>query len=249
MCPESSPSCWRRILGSTNREVKHILAKTAKKIDASSQAWPYLKHPGGFVSGCPSFDMTGHEYEQGWVTNAAGYSFHNYYGFGLVDGDAAVEMALSGVNLSDTLVQNPDWNESAFDSGLLGIPIPDHDPAGAGHSLFIDQASAPGANADYLIESVQVIVEATHEFSGELGVELTSPSGTKSILLNINNSFLNSENGSYDSNLNMVLTTHAFYGEPMFVGENKWTIKLIDGLEGVQGSLKRWRIKVHGRNP
>lgn len=233
----------------SNREVKHILASTARKIDASSQAWPYLGHPGAYVSGCPSFNMTGHEYEQGWTANAAGVEFHNYYGFGLVDGNAAVEMALSGVDLTDKIVQNPDWDASAFDSGLLGLPIPDHDPAGVTHTLRIDQAEAPGTNSDFIVESVQVKIEATHEYSGELGVELTSPSGTKSILMNINNSFLNPENGNYDSDLNMVLTTHAFYGEPMFAGSNEWTIKVIDGLEEVQGSLKRWRIKVHGRNP
>ena len=31
--------------------------------------------------------------EPGWTTNAAGYKFHNWYGFGAVDTDAAVTLA------------------------------------------------------------------------------------------------------------------------------------------------------------
>ncbi|OFZ13582.1 MAG: hypothetical protein A2Z20_04690, partial [Bdellovibrionales bacterium RBG_16_40_8] len=64
------------------RDVKHILASSAKIIDPSSGN---TNHPSGF-------NLSGYTYQQGWVTNAAGYKFHNKYGFGRVDAGAAVTM-------------------------------------------------------------------------------------------------------------------------------------------------------------
>ena len=100
------------------------------------------------------------------------------------------------------------------------------------------------------MESVQIKVRASHPASGQLGVELTSPAGTKSILMNINNSFLlrdDDEDGSADgdADLNIVLTSHAFYGED---SEGNWTIKVIDGRSGSTGTLTDWKINILGHN-
>jgi subtilisin family serine protease len=62
----------------TMRDVKHILAKTSRQVDAAIE--PVL------VDG-----ITYHE----WVTNDVGYSYHNYYGFGGIDVTAAVNAAQS----------------------------------------------------------------------------------------------------------------------------------------------------------
>jgi len=67
----------------TRRDVKHILAKTARKIDPDSKA-SYVK---------VNIDGVDYQASEGWVTNGAGYNFHNWYGFGAVNVDAAVAMA------------------------------------------------------------------------------------------------------------------------------------------------------------
>lgn len=65
----------------TWRDVRHILASTARKIDGNFT--PIKLDNSDFVA------------EPGWVHNKAGFSHHNWYGFGLVDAQAAVNMARS----------------------------------------------------------------------------------------------------------------------------------------------------------
>ena len=224
----------------TQREIKHILAITAKKIDSSSDT----SHPSthGHFSGCANLSLAGHSYEQGWVSNAAGHSFNNYYGFGLVDADAAVTEAQTPGSwhpLPTLIETNPYFNEGSLSSSP-NASIPDEDPAGVTDTITLSATS--GRNSDFVVESVQVEVSVTHAWSGEVGVELISPSGTKSILLNINNSFLVEQ----DSNLNMVLTSHAFYGE---AGIGNWTIKVIDAAKNDTGTLTNWKLNVLGHNP
>ena len=59
----------------TWRDMKHILASTSAITDSSR-----------------SYDIDGIN-QYSWVTNFAGYSHHNWYGFGVVDIDAAISMA------------------------------------------------------------------------------------------------------------------------------------------------------------
>lgn len=72
----------------TWRDVGYILARTARKVDATiadSRRQPrYL--PLGNAVGWP-LDLP-------WQTNAAGYNFQSHFGFGMVDARAAVNMAI-----------------------------------------------------------------------------------------------------------------------------------------------------------
>jgi subtilisin-like proprotein convertase family protein len=91
-----------------------------------------------------------------------------------------------------------------------------------------------------LVEAVQISVTATHPAIGDLGIELVSPLGTRSVLKNIRDGF------SGSANLNgMVLLSNAFYGEnPAGV----WTIKVVDGsgVNATAGTLTGWSIRVFG---
>ena len=92
------------------------------------------------------------------------------------------------------------------------------------------------------VEQVQIKVIITHPRSGEVGLELTSPNGTKSILKYVNDSFLIDD----DANLNMVLLSNAFYGES---SQGNWTLKVIDGKNGNTGLLSRWKMNIIGHTP
>jgi subtilisin-like proprotein convertase family protein len=209
----------------TWRDVKHILANTAKKVDAASGV---TNHPSNIYKGITNFDLAGHTYEQGWITNAVGYDFHNWYGFGGIDVDQAV--AMSKVYSENLGTQIIDQYTSAPD-----LAIPDYSSTGVSDTINV--------TGNLIIENIQLVVDVNHLSSGDLGVELTSPSGTKTILLNINNSLLLGN----DSNLsNIVLMTNALYAES---STGNWTIKVIDGHNGVSGRLKSWRIKIYGRAP
>lgn len=206
----------------TWRDVKHILAATAKVNDPGVGAYT---HPLGK-------DLSGHVYQQKWVTNAAGFKFHNHYGFGMVDASAATDLAKS-YNILVGPFRETGWG---YDSGTLDLAIPNASPAGVTHAIDVKH--------NYRIEGIQIKATLAHEYIDNIGIELTSPSGTKSIILNVNSNTL-------DLNLeDAMFLTNAFYGEKS-VGN--WTIKVIDALDvnpdltrGAVGKLTNWKINILG---
>lgn len=218
------------------RDVKHILMASADFVHPSSgnTGHPY-----------PVLDLAGHVYEQGWVTNAAGFHHHNWYGFGRVNAASAVAMALGGyVPLPSAWFEtNPDFDDAGEGLNAINQTIPDADANGVESPLLVNPYPA-----DLIVESVQLKIKISHAHVGQVGVELTSPNGTKSILLNINNAlFVKTEGGTQpDADLDVVLTTHAFYGESA-VGPGDWTVKVIDGFDdNVVGTLDSWSLNILG---
>ncbi len=202
----------------TWRDVKHILASTARQIDAARAAVSVtLGNGGAYIA------------EPAWTTNFAGFKFHNWYGFGMINASAAVNMARTyTLGQLGTLA-----NTSFIASGALGLAIPDDSTVGATNALNVP--NTPGVQT---IEAVQIRVSATHTFTGDLGIELISPKGTRSVLKNIRDGFGGSANLS-----NMVLLSNAFYGENP---TGTWTIKAIDGDALDTGTLDNWGIRVYG---
>lgn len=196
------------------RDVKHILARSARKNDANRGI---TNHPAGY-------NLTGHTYQLGWITNAAGYNFHNWYGFGMVDVTAAVAMALNyNVNLGTFK------NFMSSSSNNLNLSIPDNSATGVTHTINFSQPIT--------IEAVQISLNVTHPWIGDLGVELTSPSGTKSILMNINSGV------GVENIVDEVLLSNAFYGES---GVGSWRLKIIDGQGQDTGKLNKWSVRIFG---
>jgi subtilisin-like proprotein convertase family protein len=205
----------------TWRDVKHILASTSRKIDAA----------GGVVT----VPLTGGTYvaEPGWTANHASptpFNYHNWYGFGLVDAAAAVVMAKAyTAGQLGTLV-----NTGFIPSAVLNLPIPDQSAVGASSALPVP------ANPVQVVEAVQIRVNITHPVVGELGIELVSPTGTRSVLKNIVDGYSDSVNLS-----NQVFLSNAFYGENP---AGAWTIKVVDGFgaDTSTGTLVNWAIRVYG---
>jgi len=200
----------------TWRDVKHILASTARQIDAGRAAVTFALNGGNYVA------------EPAWTTNAANFKFHDWYGFGLVDASAAVNMART-YNLA-TL--GTFTNTGFISSGAISVAIPDNNVAGASSIVNVP------ANPVHVIEAVQIRVSLTHTFTGDLAIELTSPSGTRSVLKNGRDQFLGSPDLS-----NMVLASNAFYGENP---AGTWTIKIVDTANLDTGTLTNWAVRVYG---
>jgi subtilisin-like proprotein convertase family protein len=201
----------------TWRDVKFILAKTAAPSHYSVGS---LSHPLNLTL------PTGAVWEQKWIVNAAGFYFHNYYGFGNVDVDAAVNMA----KIYSTSFGTYTDTGFADDLGSLSLAIPDNSATGVTSSMVVASALK--------IEGVQLKVWVTHADIGELAIELTSPSGTKSIVVNMRNSLQGM--GNY---VGEQFLTNAFYQEP---SAGTWTIKLIDGKAAKTGTLTRWSLNFAG---
>jgi len=208
----------------TWRDVKHILASTARQFDPARAAVTVL-----LPNPAPNSPYVA---EPAWTTNHATptpFHYHNWYGFGAIDASAAVNMARTYVSALGTFT-----NTGFIPSATLSIPIPDQSATGASNGISVP------AGPVSVIEAVQIRVNVTHPFVGELGIELNSPMGTRSVLKNITDGYFNSVNLS-----NQVFLSNAFYGENP---TGTWTIKVVDGfgLNTSAGTLTGWAIRVYG---
>lgn len=203
----------------TWRDVKHILATTSNPIQYSTAAYA---HPAGA-------NLTGHVYDYSYVVNAAGMKFSNTFGFGRVDAEKAVAMAkdytfpLKPYKETET---NGDWD---YRSNFINQAIPDKASAGTSHALNVTH--------NLKVEAIQIKVEIDHPFVSDLGVEVTSPSGTVSKILRINSNI--KDRGLFG----FTLLSNAFYGEN---SKGNWTIRVLDAKSGNTGRLVSWELKVNG---
>jgi len=203
------------------RDLRLILAKTARKIDADRAPVTLPLAGGDYVA------------EDGWVKNGAGLWFHNWYGYGLVDAAAAVAMAKTTTHHLDGPMLDSGWIDTDLGAGL---PVPVEDPAGAVSQIEFDSART--------IEAVQVrLTLGGDALVGDLGIELVSPSGTRSVLMNAHNAFQKSEVAP-----RLTLMSNAFNEEP---AQGKWTLRVVDvngrADASRQALLGGWSLRVQGR--
>ena len=213
------------------RDVKHILAETSNN-EIDSDVTEYA-HPLG-----EDYELDGHTHQHGWIENKAGYSFHNYFGFGLVDTEKAVLMAKNYTEDLGTMEEtvDPSTGEWIYSSEALNYRVPNNSPEGVTDTIEVKH--------DYIVEAIQVKVTFEQEYLGNIGIELTSPAGTKSIIMNTRSNVLGEELDD------AIFSTNAFYGESSF---GKWTLKIIDGSDinpdgtsGTSGILVEWGVNVFG---
>lgn len=192
------------------RTVKHILATTARKTDA--------EHPGiNLAFENSQGEQVTYNAIPAWQTNSAGFSFHNHYGLGAVNVDEAVYKALfTGVSLPE--LQISDWQQQ-----VANIEIPDAALAGAQSTMTVA--------SDLTVEAVQVKLNIDHQRIRDLAIELTSPAGTRSVLMSARTGFLAENNGGHTDS---VMLSNHFYGEN---SQGDWTLKVIDTDKGTSQSL------------
>lgn len=202
------------------REIKYILAKTST---ADSYNTGTINHPQSLTL------PTGYAWEQKWITNGASFKYHNWYGFGRVNVDAAIALAKTSLNTSLGLGSYTETNWAHASTGLSSA-IPDFDAGGVTETINV--------STQLKIEAVQIKVDVTHSDISELALELTSPSGTKSILVNA----LNSLSGVTDFSGETFLS-NAFYQEN---SQGNWTLRVVDAKAGNTGTLTSFSLNFFG---
>ena len=201
------------------REVKHALAKGARRIHPDAEPYEVA-----FGDGKATL-------LHGWVTNGAGYGFHNWYGFGALDVDSTLAFLEEYTPGSLGEFVESDWHRMSD-----AQPIPDHSGNGLLQMLTVDVGSQRAS-----IEAVQLDVDISHDFPAEVVVQLTSPSGTESIVNTIYNNALVG-----DDFIRQRVLSNAFYGESP---NGDWTLKVVDAAEGDAGRLNEWGLRVfHGHH-
>jgi hypothetical protein len=181
----------------TWREVRHILASTSRRINPNQAPITNSTYFGS------SFTL-----EQGWVLNSGGYWYHNWYGFGLVNAAAAVAMA-----------QN-------FSAGKLGSYLSETQTAILGATTIpfgangITKTFTMAGTSPSTTEQAQVTIYFGDGFQPICNqIELTSPSGTKSILFNMDSAHTTA------STSGVKFVSNAFYGEPV---AGNWALRFIN---------------------
>ncbi|SVB15075.1 uncharacterized protein METZ01_LOCUS167929, partial [marine metagenome] len=104
----------------------------------------------------------------GWFQTKVGYWYNHAYGYGLVDATAAVNMAKSWQAVGSEIVVNT--GELTVDKFIF-----DDRDSGASSKVIVNQSIN--------IESVEVLVDVSHKFRGDLNFFLTSPNGIVSELV------------------------------------------------------------------
>lgn len=184
-----------------------------------------------------------HPDNQDWKTNGAsnfnlgGMQFNDKAGFGLVDAYSAVRLAQTWTDVS-TAVNEVSASARAF--GLTDA-IPDGDGTTYTRSFTIDSAIS--------VEHVELGVDLRHTRLGDLIIELTSPNGTVSTLMN--RPTVNAEQPFGLSGADSGVPTHLLwdFSSVQFWGEEAsgtWTVTIKDVRAEETGMLSSLSLRVYG---
>uniref|UniRef100_A0A673M7X5 Proprotein convertase subtilisin/kexin type 5-like n=1 Tax=Sinocyclocheilus rhinocerous TaxID=307959 RepID=A0A673M7X5_9TELE len=176
----------------------------------------------------------GHLSAPDWKTNAAGYNVSHLYGFGLMDAEAMVKEAerWKQVPPQHICVENADKQ--------IRTIRPEH----VVRSVYKATGCTDNANHHVIyLEHVVVRITITHPRRGDLSINLTSPSGTKSQLL-ANRLFDHSMEGFKNWEF---MTTHC-WGEK---AAGDWILEIYDSPSQLRsqkapGKLKEWSLVLYG---
>ena len=136
----------------TWRDVKLILANTARKNDPTNSGW---------LMGETKYGSTSER-----------YAFNIEYGFGVVDAEAAVTAAKSWTNL-------PPMRTVSGDSTGASLDIPD--AVGDTPGATVESTLTIGGDVPFA-EFVEINLDLKHSYVRDLDIELVAPSGRRSTL-------------------------------------------------------------------
>lgn len=156
-----------------------------------------------------------------WVLNGAGYWVNYNYGFGAIDASAAVNLARvwSGVRAERGVGTDPMG---------VGLQVPDNNPTGLTRSATL--------NDNLTIETVEVRLNVTHPFVGDLQITLTAPSGEASVLAT-------KRSDPTDDYSDFVFTSRRHFGES---ARGVWSLTIADRAAQDVGTWIDWTLSVYG---
>ena len=217
--------CAKRILTWTWRDLKLILAASARKNDAANSGW---------VEGA-------RKYGAGSATDR--YHFNHEYGFGVVDAKAAVDIARGWTTVP------PLESVSAASEAEVAISPPSGSiPQTVTTTLTLNTGIR-------FTEFVEVNTDFEHASFRDMDIELVSPSGAVSKLAvpfdtrHYEATYVRPDGSAYDDTYFVRLDGEFRFGSARHLGEDpngQWTLRLTDHFPELEGTLRSWSIKVYG---
>ena len=214
------------------RDVRDILRKTARLINVDYGNQGYRNHQVNLTLNPTISNQTSKELvdgqtsariDYGWQKNQAGIYYSNWYGFGLADARAAVEMARNYTSYKPSALVQPEWKEveiiSAVEYGKVK-ELGGFNVSTEGEIDMVQLLMAAGGSAEVCM--------------GSVGIFLKSPQGTVSILSTPYNMFYDNtgdpndqrDGGKISSQTAYALGSYAFYGENP---KGDWTVYAVSG--------------------
>ncbi|MBW6495261.1 MAG: S8 family serine peptidase [Burkholderiaceae bacterium] len=178
--------------------------------------------------------------DPGWSTNF-GLNYNERYAFGVVNAEAAVALATSWTSVGTSATLRS-CQPLGAGGRVVNIALPDA-TAGGVLSPRTDTVTVDGVSCTTpinKIEYVEVQFSATHPYSGDLRVELVSPSGLTSVLANSRG--CSDSCGSYSTGWTFGSVRHL---EEAALGS--WTMRVTDEQNDDDGTWVSWNIRFWGR--
>ena len=201
------------------RDVRLILAETARKNDAVDSDWSVTSP----ASGQPQ------------------YNINHKYGFGVVDAAAAVGKASGWSNVGDQVIVEKTVSTATS--------IPDNSSIGIQQSINLDAV----ADGNLIVEYVELDFSSDHQYSGDLEIILTAPSGTKSVLAETHDCLYLDNFGNLQTRFGSCFYDYNpwTFGSGRHLGEGSagtWRLNVADkGNAGAYGQLQSWTLRIYGR--
>ena len=204
----------------TWRDLKLILAATARKNDAGNTGWGDGARKYGSDSATDS------------------YHFNREYGFGVVDAGAAVDLAKRWITA-------PPLRDISVSSGSIARSIP---APGRSGPVTVTETLTMNTNIQFT-EFVEINADFDHTSFRDMEIELESPSGAVSKLtVPYNTRHLSDDQGRplfirLDGSIRFGSARHL--GEDP---NGEWKLRLTDTIARLGGTLNSWSIKVYGHS-
>ncbi|WP_132256035.1 DUF4214 domain-containing protein [Methylobacterium segetis] len=152
--------------------------------------------------------------------NGGGMTFSNDTGFGVVDARAAVRLAQTWT------AQSTSANEVSVDVSATGTQTLSA-MRSISYTFNVTQAIA--------LETAEITLRGNHARVGDLTIQLVSPNGTVSTLLD--------RKGGSTAFSDFTLSSNAFLGEG---GTGQWTLKVSEGAGAAEGTFTGASLSLHG---
>jgi subtilisin family serine protease len=223
------------------RDVRHILATTSKQMDPDYGSRDGRNKQINLVdytftdstSTALTDGASATRVDYGWQTNAAGYKYSNWYGFGLADATAAVAKAkatttyMSAALTLPAFIPVPAMENKSFTYGQV-TKLGEFTVTGAdkvdGMQLRLNAGTKDAGTSDDQ-DSDDSSSTASDLCIGSVGMYVQSPSGTVSILAVPYNIYYNTDTQLTTTN-DYGLGTYAFYGE---AAAGSWQVFTVSG--------------------
>ncbi|MGY8991209.1 MAG: proprotein convertase P-domain-containing protein, partial [Rhodospirillales bacterium] len=133
------------------------------------------------------------------------------------------------------------WSDQSTASNLSSVAA-SRAPGAAtvDNSTIYDSLSI---SSNLLVDFIEVDLNISHTWVGDLTVNLTSPDGTTSTLVNRPGVYAQSQWGTGQDDINFTFSSVQQWGE---VGSGTWTLAVTDDYAADSGILNSWSLRLYG---